>query len=1142
MQRQKSSRASFGYGQLLVDGGFQSFLWTQFLGAFNDNVYKMIVSLLAVEIAANQQFGARYLSLAGAVFVLPFLLFAGYSGQIADRFSKTRVLQVTKSLEILTMTLGLGALMAHRIDLLLAVLFLLAMQANFFSPAKYGILPEMMGEAQLTRANGLVELSTFAAIVLGSSFGTFLFLQWRDQPWKTGTTLLAIAIVGTLFSLRITYVPSAGSREPFHWNPFAEIWTGARHLRQHRPLLLSVIGISCFWFIGALLRMAVLLLGPETLHASQSSVGLLVTALAVGIGLGSIAAGVFSRDHIELGLVPVGLFGLGVSSVFISLTTSYRWDIFWLLLVGFAGGLFIVPLNAFLQDKTAPQEKGRILATNNFANMLGVIVASGVLSLLHDTLHWKAATILGILGAITTAATVYAVWLVPKECIRIGVKLLLQMLFRVRVVGAGNIPAEGPALLVSNHVSFADAFLIGCCTPRFIRFMMWQPYFEIKVLKPILELLHTIPIATSSPKQALRSLRAARTVLEVGELVCIFPEGEITRTGHVQPFERGVEHILSRSNKAPVVPIYLYGLWGHPASRKVENPRRGWLSLWRRPVTVWIGEAIHGGVSAAEIRAQVLELGTLAAAEASSPDGTLIHRMVSACRQNWNRQALSDSSGQQLTFGKTLTAAMLLRNWLCAQCPGEQNVGLLLPASVGGALANFGVTLAGRTAVNLNFTSGEATIDAAIERCGIRTLLTSRAFVQKAALRVRPEMIYLEDLLPAFGSFEKFRALLAARFVPARLIAGSIRPDDPAAIVFSSGCTGSPKAVLLSHFDLLSNMDSTGSLFDLGRAHCMLGVLPFFHSFGFTYTLWFPLLNQFRAVYHPNPTDAKTVGGLAAKHRATFLLTTPTFCRQYLHKVRPEQFSSLRYVVAGAEKLKPALAEEFQNTFGLMPLEGYGCAEMGPVIAVNALDVKPQKASRPGTVGRPIPGVSVRVVHPETSAPVPAGTPGLLLVNGPGRMRGYYRDHEATDQSLKEGYYVTGDLGCLDDEGFLNITDRLARFSKIGGEIVPHTKIEEAVSDAVAHAPCFVTGVPDERRGERLAVLYTSAEHTPGQLIENLTAAGLPALWIPKRGDFYLVPAIPVLGSGKIDLGAARQMVLARLMDSESPAAVGSKL
>jgi acyl-[acyl-carrier-protein]-phospholipid O-acyltransferase / long-chain-fatty-acid--[acyl-carrier-protein] ligase len=596
-----------GYGPLLSDTHFQAFLWTQFLGAFNDNVYKMIVSILAVRIASDANLGSRYLALAGAVFVLPFLLFAGYAGQIADRFSKTRVLQVTKSFEIVVMLFGIAALLSARIELLLIVLFLLALQANFFSPAKYGILPEMMGENQLSRANGLLELTTFIAIVVGTSFGTFLFARWSAQPLLMGATLLAIAATGTLLSLHIRKVPSAGSRLPFRWNPFEEVLAGARNLRAQPGLALAVLGISWFWFVGALFQLALILAGKEVFHVSETHVGFLVTALAAGIGIGSIVAGAISGDHIELGLVPFGALLMGLFSLPLGLTSSYTLALILLAGVGFSAGLFAVPLNAYLQEHADPTLKGRILTTNNFANMLGVILASGVLWLLHDKLGWNAGYILSALGAVMLLGAVYIVRLLPDVSVRFLLWLVMVSLFRVRVEGSKHIPRTGGALLVSNHISYADAVLVGQCTPRIPRFLMWRPIFNTPGVRFFFEVLHAIPISPESPKSTIYALRQARAVIQAGELVAIFPEGSITRTGEIEAFQRGFERIVEGLG-TPIIPMHVTGLWGHPLSTKGGGVFQSWEKFWRPEVHIRVGEPIHGPVSPADLREIVLDL------------------------------------------------------------------------------------------------------------------------------------------------------------------------------------------------------------------------------------------------------------------------------------------------------------------------------------------------------------------------------------------------------------------------------------------------------------------------------------------------------------------------------------------------------
>ncbi len=601
----KVSLRSGNYFSLLANGRFEAFLWTQFLGAFNDNLYKMIVSLVAVR-AASQAGGGSYLALAGAVFVLPFLLFAGYAGQLADRYSKSRVLQVTKSLEIITMLVGIGALVSGRIEFLLVVLFLLATQANFFSPAKYGFLPETITERGISRANGLLELTTFIAIVIGTSFGTFLYSTWKDAPVLMGSTLLGIAIVGTLASLFIQKVPASGSREPFHLNPFHEIVEGTRELAKDRIQALTVIGISWFWFIGALLQMAILLLGKEGLLATDNQIGFLVTALALGIGAGSLAAGTVSGDHLELGLAPAGALLMGLATFGLGLSGTYNSALVWLLLVGFTGGLFVVPLNAWLQEKAPATERGRILATNNFANMVGVILASGFLWLLHDLLGLKAAWIIAGTGVVMAGSSVLVAREIPLATIRFVLRSLAWIFFDVQIEGQQHIPPTGGGLLTANHISYADSIFVGMCTPRVVRFIIWKPIYDIPVAKQIFDWLLAIPIDASSPKPTIRALRLAKSEIEAGQLVAMFPEGQITRTGDLQKFERGFERMAVPGT--PIFPIHIEGLWGHPLSCKGGALLKSWDRVWRPTVRVKVGPPLDGSATPEELREAVERL------------------------------------------------------------------------------------------------------------------------------------------------------------------------------------------------------------------------------------------------------------------------------------------------------------------------------------------------------------------------------------------------------------------------------------------------------------------------------------------------------------------------------------------------------
>ena len=1120
------------FASLLKNGGFQSFLWTQFFGALNDNLYKIIVSMRAVHVAAATGTGSEYLSLAGAVFVIPFLLFSGYAGHLADAVSKRKVLIGVKVFEIFVMALGLAAFFSTRIELMLGVLFLMALHSTIFSPAKYGIVPEMLPDRDLSRANALLEMSTFVAIVMGTSIGSLLFTTWKNEPWKMGVAMVGIAIVGFFCSLKITRVPRQGALSAFSLNPFHEVVLGARRLLKDRALFLTVIGISYFWFLGALFQLDLLLFGTEVLRTDDLHIGLMITALAIGIGAGSLLAGRLSGDKVELGLVPLGSIFMALNCVALFvLRFSYTGSVAALSLLGLASGLFIVPLNAYLQQKSEAGEKGRMMATNNFFNTIGLLFASGTLWIMHDLLHVSPDKLILIFGIGTLVATAYIVTLVPDFLIRFILWITTHTFFRIRIVNQHNVPLRGPALLVANHMSHVDGFLIGACLQRFIRFMVWRPFYEMPALHWFFRLTNAIPVGTGDRRDLVESIRRARKELQDGHVVCIFAEGAISRTGNMLPFKHGLERIVDGLD-VPVIPVHLDRLWGSIFSFEGGRFFRKWPKRVPYPVTVSFGHPLPASSRAQQVRQAIQELAGDAAAERKQ-SGDLLHlRFVRNAKKNWRESAIADSTGRALTYGEALTGSVLIADWMHRNRPNEEKIGLLLPSSVGGALANIGAMLAGSVPVNLNFTAGPESMASAIEQCHIKTVIASKAFLTKAKLTAPAGTVYLEDVLGARTTWQKARAAVAARLMPASLLvrryARGASPDSLATVIFSSGSTGIPKGVMLSHCNVISNIEAMAQVFWLGPNDCIAGVLPFFHSFGFTVTIWLPLLTGRRAVYHPNPTDAKAIGALVEKHKATFLLSTPTFCSGYARHCSRSQFASLRFVLVGAEKLRQSVAEAFHAAFGLDLLEGYGCTEMSPVVAVNTPNFKAGKESqignKPGTVGHPLPGVAAKIVDPSSFQLLPSNTEGLLLVKGPNRMLGYLDQPERTEEALHEGWYVTGDIALIDDEGFIRITDRLSRFSKIGGEMVPHLKVEEAVYAVVPEGGCAVIGIPDESRGERLVLLYTNRENQPQQLWQALAKSALPRLWLPKQENIHQVETLPALGTGKLDLRAVKAL------------------
>lgn len=1112
------------YWKLLRNGGFSSFLWTQFLGAFNDNLYKISVSLLTVMLIADPRQNSNYLAAAGFLFVLPFVLFSGYAGHLADRFNKRSVLIVTKLLEVPAMLLGLWAFQINDPTWMLVVVFLMALQSTFFSPAKYGILPEMLPLRDMARANGLLEMTTFVAIILGTTVAGFLFEAWKPEMWKLSVTMIAIAAAGSFCSFGIGRVRTPQKPERFSWNPAREVWLGTKEMLRDRVLLLTIAGISFFWFLGTLLQMDLLLFAKDTMQMSESGAGILIAGLAIGIAVGSILAGRISGDHIEMGLVVPGCLGMGLSSLAVVWAAPhFGLTLSALVSLGLFSGLFIVPLNALLQHHPAEDEKGRAMGTNNFYNGVAMLLAAVVFWLLTNPAGWSAAQVIGVAGIFVIASTLVVLWFTPEHTARYLLTLLVRSIYRFQIRGAHHVPSRGPALIVANHVSFVDGFLIGACLPRIARFLIMDTYYNR--FRWLLQPIGAIPVPIGGRRAVMESIGSARKALEAGELVCIFPEGSLTRTGNMQRFQRGMEKIVEGLD-VPVIPVHLGGVWGSMFSHGGGNVWRKRDQL-RRDIQVSFGQPLASTVKAEEARQEVLEMGAEARAREPKINTTLSRRFVTNAKRYWSRQAMTDSTGKELSYGRALVGAILLAKWLQRQRRDESMIGLLLPASVGGALANIGTLLSGKVPINLNFTAGPENIASACEQCEIRTVITSKLFLKRAKLEEPAGAVYLEDLLPSFGKVAKAVALIQARLLPTglllRLLGGArVQPGDLATIVFSSGSSGAPKGVMLSHRGLIANVDAAQQVFQINPSDAVAGLLPLFHSFGFSYNLWFPLMAGIRVAFHANPLDAKAVGELVEKHRVTILLGTPTFLRNYMRACTEQQFASLRLVIAGAEKLPSRLSEEFLAKFNLSIFEGYGATEMSPVISVNVPNAEhpvwPQIGNRAGTVGQPLPGCKTKVVDPETFEALPSGAQGLILVGGPTRMLGYWKQPERTADALRDDWYVTGDIGTVDPDGFITLTDRLSRFSKIAGEMVPLIRVEEAIREHAGLESVTVVALPDAQKGERLVALHTSPESDGKQINRALASTSVPRLWIPKAESIHRIDEFPMLPTGKLDL------------------------
>jgi acyl-[acyl-carrier-protein]-phospholipid O-acyltransferase/long-chain-fatty-acid--[acyl-carrier-protein] ligase len=650
-------------------------------------------------------------------------------------------------------------------------------------------------------------------------------------------------------------------------------------------------------------------------------------------------------------------------------------------------------------------------------------------------------------------------------------------------------------------------------------------------------MIRAIPISSElRPREMLQSLREASNAIRAGEVVCIFAEGQITRIGQLLPFRRGMERIM-KGVDAPIVPVNLDGVWG-----SIFSFERGRF-LWKMPrsipypVTVSFGKPMAATSTPFEVREAVQQLQTDAYRYHKKRMHTLPRAFVRTAHGSPFRFAMGDKRRARMSWGMALLSAILLARRLRSTWAGQEMVGILLPPSVPGALVNFAAVLSGKIPVNLNYTSSNETLESCAQQCGLQTVITTKLLLDRIPLKVPGKTILLEEAAAAPRIGEKIAALLLW-FLPGywlERILSRAKPktlDDLATVIFSSGSTGEPKGVMLTHYNIASNIEQMGQTFMLEHKDVLLGVLPFFHSFGFTVTLWLPAVLGCGVAYHPSPLDLTAVSELVRDYRVTFLLATPTFLQAYLRRCSPEDFGSLQFVVVGAEKLPDRLALAFEDRFGIRPLEGYGATECSPVIAVNTRDFRApgfrQVGAKRGHIGHPLPGISVRIVDPETRERLPVGAAGLLLVRGPNVMKGYLGKPEKTAEVLQDGWYVTGDIAAEDEDGFLTITDRLSRFSKIGGEMVPHIKIEEKLQElaGATEQRFVVTGVPDGKKGERLVVLHTIPPDELKPLLDRMPETGLPNLWTPRANQFFHVEELPHLGSGKLDLRRVHEMAV----------------
>jgi len=1244
----------------LWNPSFQGLLFTQFLTAVNDNVFRWLVIGIGKDHVEPSNVGV--ILMAGtACFVLPYLILAAPAGYLAERFNKQGVIVGCKVAEIIIMTIGVGSIWFESLIGLFVVVALMGAQSAIFSPSKLGAIPEILHPSRISAANGLFGLTTVSATVIGMAVGNWLSdstgFRGTENLALSAAVLIGVAIVGTLLSLIVRRLPAANVARSIPSNPLAQTWRDLMTLASNRPLLRVALGIVFFWSVGALAQLNIDQFAAEGGALTETAKVPLLVALVMGVGFGSVLAGVWSAGRVELGILPLGAFGISISAMLLflvqgtildpttAMTAGFVIACVLLFLLGTSAGLFSVPLEAFLQHRSEVETRGSILAASNFLTFTGVLVSALLFSalrvpaytgsldnlppdmlgptlsaeseqhlaqleaefkeawsvddrsqldaamrqaspaehkralarllwfefqelarheaffkisdyferfpddsLLIKSVYYQASglplltsqQIFFVAGLLTLPVLLYIVWLIPQASLRFVVWLLSLTAYRIRVHGLHNLPERGGALLVPNHVSWIDGILLQMTSSRRIRMVVWEGNFNNRFIRMLAKQWDTIMIMPT-PKAIVRAFREARQGLDDGDLVCIFPEGSISRSGQMQPFKPGLMKILHNAD-APVIPVYLDGLWGSIFSFERGKFFWKWPKRWPYPIDIHFGEPFTRPPDIQTVRREVERLGVQAVEQRANDTTDLIKTFIKRCKQRRFASKVADSTGQDVTGGALLMSSLILRRLLRREVldAREEHVGLLLPPSAGGVIANAALALDRRVAVNLNYTVSSDVMNACIAQAGIKHVVTSRKFMEKLNFDLDTEIVYLEDLREKLQLSDKLVAAMQTHVMPAGMLAktlgsGKVAPQDVLTVIFTSGSTGTPKGVMLTNANIASQIEAIDHAIRLRPDDVILGILPFFHSMGYTVTFWAAMCLNAKGVYHFNPLDAKQVGKIAEKHRATILLSTPTFLRGYLRRCDKEQFATLDVVVTGAEKLPSSLCDAFEEKFGVRPVEGYGTTELSPLVAVNIPASRSgdhtEVDCKEGTVGRAVLGVRAKAVGLETGEDLPAGESGMLQVSGSNVMKGYLGREDLTREVIIDGWYVTGDVAFLDDDGFITITGRESRFSKIGGEMVPHIKVEDLLNglieaDEESGPKIAVTAVPDAKKGERLVVIHTEIDQPVDELRKGLTEAGLPNIFIPSNDSFVQVNELPVLGTGKLDLKGIKQLAL----------------
>lgn len=1151
-----------------------AFLAVIFCNVAVDISHKILLQNIAFKIFDGSE-QVVLISIINALILIPFLLFFSISAFLSDKYDKKNVLVYGA---VSSFILSIFMVIAYAIgsfNLAMFGIFLLAIQSAIYSPAKFGIIISIYKKENLSLGNSFVQSISMIAILFTMGLFSYIFetlyginsydlISSKDELLNKFLPLTYYIVLIALFELSISFLIlkkidtgfKVDKKIVFNRDDYFKaklLKKNIKEITNTRVLLLSIFGISIFWAISQGMLAVFPAYAKEYLNiTSVFVINAILGAAGFGVAFGSFLYTRISKNYIETGSIPIAAAGLCLM-IYLSVNVDSSFSLA-LVFFGFGvcGGLFVVPLNSLLQFNAKFEKLGTVLAGSNFFQslfMVLVLVLTTVVS--FNGLNPKSTIylllILTILGAI------YTVKKLPLSMVHFFVKFVVGLKYKLEVTGISNIPSTGGLLLLGNHVSWLDWAIIQMATPRDIKFVMDKGIYNKWYLKWFLNFFEVLPISSTSSKSSINQIAKE---LDEGNVVVLFPEGTITRNGHLGEFKKGFELILKQTTKDVNVHVfYIRGLWESMFSRANKK----FIESYRTNiVTVSFSQKIPKELAKADyVKHRVMDLTIESWTEHIKVLKSIPEEIFNTMKEVKNNLIVADSTGMELTGYKFLTVAILFKNLLKTRIKG-QNIGLLIPSSAAGAFINTSVLMLGKTAVNINYTADVESLLKCIASAEIQSVVASKKFIQKLKERgmnldpllEKVEVFYLEDLKLKIKKISGLMTFLSVKIFPAMLLKAlhvkKVPISSNALIMFSSGSEGSPKGIELSHMNILGNTQQIASVLNVNDDDTVVGSLPLFHAFGICVTTFFPLIEGIKLVAHPDPTDGYEVGKLVNKYKATVMCGTSTFFRLYImnKKVHPLMFESLRYTVAGAEKLSQKVRDDFKRKFGKVIIEGYGTTETSPVAACNLPDILTpeldlQVGNKIGTVGMPLPGTSIKIVDPHTFKPLDIGEEGMVLIGGVQIMKGYLNNEAKTNSVIKsidgKSWYVTGDKGKFDSDGFLSIVDRYSRFAKLAGEMVSLGAIEEKLSFLIdkEEVEYVATTAPDEKKGEKVIVLISGLNQ---EEIKELKTKVIKAfdnkLMIPS--SYEMVDEIPKLGSGKKDYGKAKKLLISKTQSYDS--------